>query len=387
MADKIGVALIGYQFMGKAHSNAYRQVGRFFKPPLVPDMKVLCGRHEDAVRAAAADLGWSEIALDWHDVLKRDDIGIIDISSPGNTHKPIAIAAAEAGKNIFCEKPLGNSLDEAMAMTEAAEKAGVKAKVNFNYRYVPAVQLAKRLIDEGKLGQIYHYRGVYLQDWIIDPNFPLVWRLRKEVSGSGALGDIAAHNIDLARFLVGDVAEVAAADKTFIKERPLPAGADGAWGTAGGSQSKGEVTVDDAVVVVARFKSGALGTFEATRFAAGRRNYNSFEINGSKGSLYFNLERLNELQYFSLDDPDYTQGFKTIQVTGGQFKYADAWWPPAHIIGYEHSFVHSIFEFLTAIGENKTPVPDFRDGTRTQAVLETVAKAAGSRKWEPVPEF
>ncbi|MHB0878653.1 MAG: Gfo/Idh/MocA family protein [Anaerolineae bacterium] len=386
MADKIGVGLVGYQFMGKAHSNAYRQIAHFFKPPVLPEMRCLCGRNEEAVRAAAAEFGWPETCSDWRQLLKRDDIGIIDIAAPGNMHMPIAIAAAEAGKNIFCEKPLGNSLDEAVAMTEAAEKAGVKAMVNFNYRYVPAVQLAKRLIDEGRIGEIRHWRGVYLQDWIIDPDFPLVWRLRKEVSGSGALGDIAAHNIDLARYLVGEFYEVAAADKTFIKERPLPGEAGGAWGTSGGS-GRGEVTVDDAVVVIARLKSGAIGTVEATRFAAGRRNFNSFEINGSRGSIFFNLERMNELQYFSLDDPDYLQGFRLIQASGGAFKYAANWWPPAHIIGYEHTFVHSVFEFMSAIGENRQPVPNFRDGTRTQAVLDAVAKAAASRKWESVQQF
>jgi predicted dehydrogenase len=384
-AGKIGVALIGYQFMGKAHSNAYRQVGHFFEPPLLPEMKVLVGRNEAAVRAAAAKYGWQECATDWRAVLERPDIGMVDVSSPGDTHHPIAVAAAKAGKHIFCEKPLANNLEQALEMAEAAEKAGVKAMVNFNYRYVPAVQLAKRLIQEGKIGEIRHWRGVYLQDWIIDPEFPLVWRLRKEVAGSGALGDIAAHNIDLARYLVGEFVEVAAADKTFIKERPLPAGGEGAWGAAGAG-GRGEVTVDDAVVIIGRLENGALATIEATRFAGGRRNYNYFEVNGSKGSLVFNLERMNELQYYSLEDPDYIQGFRLIQVTGSQFAYASAWWPPGHIIGYEHTFVHSLYEFLCAIGENREPVPNFRDGARTQAVLETVAKAAASKRWESVPK-
>ncbi|NPV09129.1 MAG: Gfo/Idh/MocA family oxidoreductase [Anaerolineae bacterium] len=386
MARTIGVALIGYQFMGRTHSNAYRQVKYFFDPPLVPEMEVLVGRNLDGVRAAADKLGWKAYATDWHQVLDRDDIGIVDISSPGDTHYPIALAAAEAGKHIFCEKPLANTLDQAVRMAEAAERAGVKAMTNFNYRFVPAVQLAKRLIDEGKIGEIRHYRGVYLQDWIVDPEFPLVWRLRKESAGSGALGDIAAHNIDLARFLVGEIKEVAAADKTFIKERPLPATAEGAWGAAGGAQ-RGEVTVDDAVIALGRFEGGALATFEATRFAPGRRNYNAFEISGSRGSISFNLERMNELEYFSLDDPPYAQGFRTINVSGGDFgEYAAAWWPPGHIIGYEHTFVHSIFEFLRAIGEDRQPVPNFREGARTQAVLDAVAMAAASRKWEAVPQ-
>jgi len=385
MADKINVALIGYQFMGRTHSNAYRQVTHFFDPPLAPVMKVVVGRNQAAVSAAADKLGWDSYATDWQEVVQRPDIGIVDISSPGDTHYPIALAAAASGKHVICEKPLANTLDQAIEMAEAAEKAGVRSMTDFNYRFVPAIQLAKRLIDEGKLGKIYHYRGTYLQDWIMDPDFPLVWRLRKEASGSGALGDIGAHNIDLARYLVGDLDEVSAADTTFIKERPLPDSGEGAWG-ATGKGPRGAVTVDDAVIIIGRFKNGALGTFEATRFAGGRRNYNAFEINGSRGSICFNLERLNELEYFSLDDPDYAQGFRTINVTGAAFgDYAAAWWPPGHIIGYEHTFVHSIFEFLSAIGQGREAVPNFREGARTQATLEAVARSAASKKWEKVP--
>lgn len=387
MADKINVALIGYQFMGRTHSNAYRQLRHFFDPPLLPEMEVIVGRNEAAVSATADKLGWKSYATDWKEVLARPDIGIVDISSPGNTHYPIAMAAAAAGKHIICEKPLANTLDQAIEMAEAAEKAGVRTLTNFNYRFVPAVQLAKRFIDEGRLGEIRHYRGTYLQDWIIDPDFPLVWRLQKDLSGSGALGDIAAHNIDLARYLVGDLEEVSAADKTFIKERPLPESSEGAWG-AKGKGPRGEVTVDDAVIVIGRFKNGALGTFEATRFAAGRRNYNAFEINGSRGSISFNLERLNELEYFSMDDPDFAQGFRTINVSGGAFgSPAAAWWPAGHIIGYEHTFVHSVLEFVTAIAEKREAVPNFREGARTQATLEAVARSAASRRWETIPRI
>ncbi len=313
MTDTIKVGLIGYKFMGKSHSNAYRQVSAFYDLPLQPEMTVLCGRDEAAVSSEAKRMGWQSYSTDWREVIARPDIGLIDISTPGDSHVDIAIAAAEAGKHILCEKPLANTLEEARKMQEAVERAGVIGMVNFNYRRVPAVQLAKQLIESGQLGEIRHWRAVYLQDWIIDPEFPLVWRLQKDLAGSGALGDIGAHIIDLARFLVGDIEEVNGLLKTFIKERPIPSEVTGLSATA--STERGEVTVDDAALVLARFANGAIGTFEATRFATGRRNRNSFEINGSRGSIVFDLERLNELQFFSLDDPQETQGFRTILVT------------------------------------------------------------------------
>src|SRR4051794_11811375 len=285
MANTIGVGLVGYKFMGKSHSNAYRQVSSFFPDlALRPDMKALCGRDAAGVAQAAEQLGWQGYETDWRKLIARDDIGLIDVSTPGDSHAEIAIAAAEAGKHVYCEKPLANTMDEGRAMVAAVEKAGVVNFVNFNYRRVPAVQFARKLISDGFVGDIRHWRAVYLQDWIVDPQFPLVWRLQKELTGSGALGDIGAHIIDLARFLVGPIAEVTGTLSTFIKERPLETASGGGTGLSSvGSSEMGQVTVDDAAMLLARFENGATGTFEATRLAPGRRNHNSFEINGSNG--------------------------------------------------------------------------------------------------------
>jgi predicted dehydrogenase len=377
--DTINVALVGYKFMGRAHSNAYRQVTAFFDTPLHPVMKVLCGRDEAAVRQAAQQMGWQEHATNWREVVARDDIGLVDISTPGDSHYEIAIAAAEAGKHIWCEKPLANNLAQAREMQVAVERAGVVAMINFNYRRVPAVQLAKQLIDEGRIGTIHHWRAVYLQDWIADPEFPLVWRLRKEQAGSGALGDIGAHIVDLAHFLIGEITEVNGLLTTFVKERPLPSDVSGL--SASGSSERGEVTVDDAALFLTRFNNGAVGSFEATRFATGRKNYNSFEINGSRGSIVFNLERLNELELYSLDDPPEIQGFRTVLVTEGVHTYANAWWPPGHIIGWEHTFTHGLRDLLHGIAENISPIPTFADGVRCQAVLEAVEHSAQNGGW------
>src|SRR5919206_808730 len=379
MADTIKVGLIGYKFMGKSHSNAYRQVAAFFDAPLRPEMTVLCGREEAAVSAAATQMGWKEYATDWRKVVERQDIGLIDISTPGDTHYDIAIAAAEARKNILCEKPLANTLDESRRMQEAVEKAGVVAMVNFNYRRVPAVQLAKQLIDSGRIGEIRHWRAVYLQDWIVDPEFPLVWRLQKDLAGSGSLGDIGAHIADLARFLVGEITEVNGLLTTFIKERPLPAEVTGL--SASASTERGQVTVDDAALFLARFDNGAVGTFEATRFATGRKNRNSFEINGSRGSIVFDLERLNELQFFTLDDAPEVQGFRTILVTEGVHKYMSAWWPPGHIIGWEHTFTMSVKDLIEGIAAKQSPAPTFADGVRIQSILDAVERSAESGSW------
>ena len=369
---RVNVALIGYAFMGRAHSNAYRQVSRFFSPKLAPVMKVLCGRNAKNVKAAAEQLGWDETATDWREVIARKDIDIIDISTPGDSHAEIAIEAARAGKVVFCEKPLANTVKDAEQMLAAVKKAGVTHMVCHNYRRVPAVMLAKQLIDEGKLGQIYHYRGTYLQDWIVDPKFPLVWRLRKEAAGSGALGDIASHSLDLARFLVGEITEVTAALETFIKERPLPEN----------PKQKGPVTVDDASAAVVRFENGALGTIEATRFATGRKNYNRFEINGSKGSVAFNLERMNELEVFLTGDAGSVQGFHNVMVTeAAHHPYVKAWWPPGHIIGYEHTFTHTVYDLLEAVAANTVPTPNFEDGVKNQKVLAAMERAAESKKW------
>ncbi len=371
----LNVALIGYAFMGRAHSNAYRQVARFFNPKHPPRMKVLCGRTAKSVKAAAAQLGWEETSTDWREVVRRKDIDIVDISTPGDSHAEIAIEAARNGKVVFCEKPLANTVREAERMLAAVKKAGVIHMICHNYRRAPAVMLAKQLIESGKLGKIYHYRGTYLQDWIVDPDFPLVWRLRKEAAGSGALGDIASHSLDLARFLVGEIAEVTAALETFVKQRPLP----------DNPKKKGRVTVDDASAAVVRFQNGALGTIEASRFATGRKNYNRFEINGSKGSIAFNLERLNELEVYLTGDDPAVQGFHNVMVTDGDHHpYVGNWWPAGHIIGYEHTFVHTVYDLLEAVARDKVPTPNFDDGVKNQKVLAAMEKAAASKRWVKV---
>ena len=377
--NEIGVGLVGYKFMGKAHSNAYRQVGRFFDLDLAPGMRALCGRDEEAVKAAAAALGWEGYETDYRRLLERDDVGLVDVATPGNTHREISVAALEAGKHVICEKPLANSLDEASEMLEAARAAGTVNVVCFNYRRAPAVQLAKNLIDSGRLGEIRHWRAVYLQDFILAPAFPLIWRFKREVAGSGALGDLGAHLIDLSHFLVGPVKEVVGTAETFVKERPLETGEDGT----------GPVTVDDAAAFLARFEGGAMGTFEVTRLAPGRKNRNSFEVNGSKGSLVFDLERMNELQLYLADDPAETAGFRTINVTEPGHPYVDAWWPPGHIIGYEHTFIHTVKDLLDGIDAGESPAPTFEDGYRCQAVLDAVERSIESGSWtEPaaVPE-
>jgi predicted dehydrogenase len=383
---EIGVGLVGYKFMGRAHSNAYRQVGHFFDVDPSPRMVAICGRDEAGVREAAAKLGWEGYETDYHKLVARSDVGLVDVSTVGNTHYEIVMAGLAAGKHVFCEKPLANSLGEAREMVLAARKAGVVNVVDFNYRKVPAVTLAQKLVAEGRLGEVRHWRAVYLQDWINDPEFPLVWRLRKELAGSGALGDIAAHIVDLAHFIVGPITEVTGTLSTFIKERPVETSSGGGAGLeATRGATRGEVTVDDATTILARFESGATGTFEATRLAPGRRNYNSFEVNGSNGSLVFNLERLNELQVYLADDPAGLQGFRTINVTDPGHPYS-VWWPAGHIIGYEHTFTHAVKDLLDGIKVNRSPAPTFEDGYRCQAVLDAVERSAASRTWEkPTP--
>jgi len=386
MTKKMGVGLVGYKFMGKSHSNAYRQVKHFFPDcAYEPELTALCGRDEAAVKQAAHDMGWNSYETDWKKLVKRSDIGLIDVSTPGDSHAEIAIAAAGEGKHVFCEKPLANTLKEARAMADAVKKNGVVGMVNFNYRRVPAVQLAKRLIQDGRIGRIYHWRAVYLQDWIMDPNFPLVWRLQKHLAGSGTLGDLGAHSIDLARMLVGEITEVTGLTETFIKRRPLLSGTTGGLGAAA-SAEYGDVTVDDAALFMTRFDNGAVGTFEVTRFANGRRNYNSFEINGSKGSIVFNLERMNELNVLFNDDAADVTGFRNILVTEGAHPYMSAWWPAGHIIGWEHTFTHGVYDLLNGIQKGVSPDPTFDDGVRCQAVLDAIEKSAGSKQWVS-PEY
>ena len=367
----IGVGLVGYKFMGRAHSNAYRQLPRFFDVDPAPRMAAICGRDEAGVREAANTLGWESYETDYRRLIERDDVGLVDVVTPGNTHREIVLAALGAGKHVICEKPLANSLAEAGEMLDAAREAGTINTVCFNYRRAPAVQLAKKLIDEGRLGTIRHWRAAYLQDFIMDPGFPLIWRLKKELAGSGALGDIGAHSVDLAHFLVGGISEVVGMTETFVKERPLE-GSDG---------ETGEVTVDDAAAFLARFDNGAMGTFEATRFAAGRRNKNAFEINGSRGSVAFDLERMNELEVFFVDDDADVHGFRTVNVTEPGHPFAGAWWPPGHIIGYEHTFVHTMKDLMDGIAAGKSPAPTFEDAYRCQAVLDAVERSVEGGGW------
>lgn len=367
---KMNVAMIGYDFMGRTHSNAWRQVARFFDDtPIEPVLKVVVGRTESKVKEARDRLGFEEAATSYEQVLARKDIDIVDICTPGDSHAPIAIAAAEAGKAILCEKPLANDVAEAERMAAAVKKAGVVNMICHNYRRCPAVTLAKNIIDEGKIGHIHHYRGVYLQDWIVDPNFPRVWRLEKAHSGSGSLGDILSHTMDLSRFLVGEPVEVSGLLKTFIDERPLP----------DGSGKRGKVDVDDSAQALVKFQNGAVGYYEGTRFAPGRKNYNRFEINGSKGSLVWDFERMNELELYIESGP--LSGFSTINVTDGKHPYLAAWWPPGHIIGYEHSFTHTVLDFLKGVAEGRSPRPDFEDGLKNQRVLDAIEKSANSGQW------
>jgi len=367
---KLNVAMIGYDFMGRAHSNAWRQVGRFMADlPYEPVMKVVAGRTEAKVKEAAERLGWEEYATRWEDVIARKDIDIIDICTPGDSHMPIAIAAAQAKKHILCEKPLANTLADAEQMWKAAAKAGIMHMLCHNYRRCPAVALAKQLIDAGKIGKIYHYRGTYLQDWIVDPTFPRVWRLVKSRAGSGSLGDILSHTMDLSRYLVGEPVEVNGLLKTFISERPLP----------DDPAKKGTVDVDDAALSLVRYDNGAVGYLEGTRFATGRKNYNRFEINGAKGSIVWDLEHLNDLQLYVEEGAN--SGFRTISVTDAKHPYVGAWWPSGHIIGYEHSFTHTVYDFLRAIGEQKLPSPSFEDGYKNQRVLDAIERSAQDGTW------
>jgi predicted dehydrogenase len=370
--------MVGYAFMGRAHSQAWRSVGAFFDPPYAPQMTALAGRSRDAVAAAARQLGWASFETDWKALLRRDDIHVIDICTPGDSHAEIAIAALDAGKHVLCEKPLANTVAEAEAMTSAAERArarGVRSMVGFNYRRVPAVALAREFVAAGRLGTIRHVRAQYLQDWIVDPDFPLVWRLEKDKAGSGALGDIGAHIIDTAQFITGDpLVGVTAITETFVKERPVAAASTG-LGASGGSGT-GKVTVDDAALFIGRTAGGALASFEATRFATGRKNALRIEVNGSLGSLAFDFESMNELSFYdhTLDAGD--AGFRRILVTDPAHPYMAAWWPPGHLIGYEHTFTHEVRDLIDAIANGTDPAPSFADGLRVQRVLAAVERSA-----------
>ncbi len=372
----LGVGMVGYAFMGAAHSHAWRTAPRFFDLPLHPLMRAVVGRDAARVAAAAAQQGWESAETDWRRLLERDDIDLVDVCTPGDTHAEIAIAALDAGKHVLCEKPLANTVAEARAMADAADRAagrGIVAMVGFTYRRVPAIALARRLVAEGRIGTLRHVRAQYLQDWIADPAAAMTWRLDKDKAGSGALGDIGAHVVDLAQFITGDlVASVTGMLETFVHERPLPDG-----GT-------GRVTVDDAAAFLARFDSGAMGVFEATRFASGRKNAIRIEVNGSAGSLAFDFEDMNVLHLYDAQEPSSTAGFRRILATEADHPYVGAWWPPGHLLGYEHGFTHQVVDLVRAIGAGEQPSPSFADGLQVQTVLDAVERSSDSGSWTPV---
>jgi predicted dehydrogenase len=364
--------LIGYNFMGRAHSNGWRQAPRFFDLPADVRMKTICGRDARKVPAAARKLGWESAVSDWRKAIDDPEIDIVDICTPNNSHAEIAIAAAGAGKAILCEKPLGMNVAECERMLAAVKRARVVHMVCHNYRRVPAIALAKEMIERGEIGdRIFHFRARYAQDWITDPHFPLVWRLQSDAAGSGALGDIFSHVVDLGRYLVGELREVSATAETFVRRRPLTPG----------SRRTGKVTVDDAVSAIGRFRNGSLASFEATRFAPGRKNSLTFEINGSGGSLAFDLEDMNRLRFYDSHDEEGRRGFRDILVTEPFHPYVGNWWPPGHTIGYEHTFVHTIADFVGAVVRGKPVQPTFVDGVVNQRVLDAIARSARTKRW------
>jgi len=375
LAPEIGVGMLGYAFMGKAHTNAYKKIPyMMYPPPAIPRLVAICGRNEAATAEAARRYGYEGYYTDWRKMLEDDRIQLFDNGGPNDAHAEPCIAAAQAGKHVFCEKPLARTAEEAKTMLDAVKKAGVKHQVAFNYRFVPAIRQAYDLIQSGALGRIYHYRAVYLQEWIM-PHYgtPLIWRLQKDAAGSGALGDLGAHIIDLGRFLVGEITSVSALAKTFIKERPKLDGS-----------GLGTVDVDDAFVAAIEFENGAIGTLESSRFAAGHKNYNCLEVNGEKGSIRWNLERLNELEVFWVGEPPKeTQGFHTISVTEGYHPFYANWWPHGHIIGWEHSFVHELTHFLDCIVNDKEVAPyaaTFEDGYRAACVCDAILESAAGKR-------
>ena len=377
-----GVALIGYGFMGAAHSQAWRVAPRFFDLPVEPRMSVVVGRDRARVEAAGERLGWTETETEWRRVIERDDIDLVDICSPGATHVEIAIAALEAGKHVLCEKPLANSVEEAHRMVDAARRAaarGVYAMVGFSYRRVPAITFARNLVAAGRIGELRQVRALYLQDWLVDAEGPMTWRLDKDLAGSGSLGDIGAHAIDAVQFVTGRrVESVSGILETLVSERPLLGESIGLSGTASGE--RGRVTVDDVALFTARLEGGVLGSFEATRYATGRKNAFRLEFSGSMGAIAFDLERMNELDFYDGADPVGLRGFRRILVTEPEHPYMAAWWPTGHGIGYEHPFSHQVRDLLVDIAAGIQPRPSFDDGLQVQRVLDAVetSSAAGS---------
>lgn len=379
MLQPLNVGMVGYGFMGRAHSNAYRKVNHFFDLRQRPVLKAVCGRQAEKVRAFAEQWGYESAETDWRRVVERKDIDVVDIGTPNDTHREIAEAAARAGKWVLCEKPLAMDGLEARLMAEAVERAGVPNFVWFNYRRVPAVALAKQIVDEGRLGRVFHYRATYLQDWTISPDLPqggaALWRLDADVAGSGVTGDLISHSVDTATWLNGPIESVSAMTETFIRERK--------------HQLTGKVQpvhIDDACLFLARFANGSLATFESTRYARGRKNRNTFEINGEKGSIFFDLEDPHRLQYFDHGDPPHLAGWRSIHVTGFEHPYHKNWWVPGTTIGYEHTFINALADFLKGQETGKPAQPEFRDACRTQLVLDAVLQSARERKWVDVAQ-
>jgi len=380
VANPLRIALIGTGFMGRMHAQAWRTAHRFFDLPLEPELTVVVGRDADRTARAARTLGAAEQSTDWSEVIGRADVDLVDICTPGDTHAAIAVAALEAGLHVLCEKPLANDVAEAERMAQAAGRAldrGVVSMCGFSYRRTPALALARRLVAEGRIGQVRHVRAQYLQDWLSDPDAPFTWRLDSNRAGSGALGDIGAHSIDTAQWLTGDHIEgVSATMRTFVDTRPLLGEQVGLGGRAERGGPRERVTVDDAVAFTAQFAAGALGVFEATRMATGRRNANRIELNGDRGSLAFDFERMNELELYDAADPAGGQGFRRIQATEPTHPYAGAWWPPGHGLGYEHLFTHQVVDLVRAIAGDGVAAPSFAEAAQVQRVLAAVEASA-----------
>jgi predicted dehydrogenase len=370
MKQKLNIGIVGTRFMGKAHSNAFRQAPVFFDLPLDPVLYAACGTDKENLNRFSSQFGWHKSETSWRKMIADKEVGLIDICTPNNLHHEIAIAAAGEGKHILCEKPAARTVEEALRMYEAAAKAGVVNMIVFNYRFLPAIAHARKLIEDGKIGEIRHFNAVYYQDWLADPKSPYVWRNDLSISGSGAHGDMNAHTIDLARYLVGEIEEVNGIQKTFIRERPTQA-----------NETVLQVTADDATTFLATFRNGALGCFMATRLAPGKKNFLRLEIFGSTGSIKFNLERINELEFYSSADDPALLGFRNIIVTEKIHPYQSAWWPPGHAIGWEHSFTNMMKEVIAAVAGNNSAMPTFLDGYKCQEVLDAVIHSASTRRW------
>lgn len=376
--NNIGVGMLGYAFMGKAHSYAFKNMPLFFwPPPAVPALISIFGRTSPKVAEAAQNFGFKKYTTDWREVIKDKEVEVIDNSLPNDMHRDVSIAAIEAGKHVLCEKPLAMNSKEAKEMWDVARKSSVKSMVAFNYRFVPAVGLAKEIVRSGRLGKIYHFRARYLQQWLCDPNSPLVWRLIKEKAGSGPIGDLGSHVFDIVRFVMGEVKAVTAISKTFVKERPLPTD----------KMKKGKVSVEDAFESIVEFKNGATGTVEASRMATGRKNYNNFEINGEKGSIEFDMERLNELRFYSEEGDVSTFGWNKILVTESVHPFVSHYWPSGHIIGWGDTFVNEIYHFIDAVVNDKRVDPigaTFEDGYKNNVILDAIIQSTLTDKKIPI---